>query len=595
MGSTMPGTMRLSVVFTTLMLLVTRAFAIGTPPPADPSVDSLVAFARLYGVVRFFHPADSVELINWDRFLVYGSEQMVNIRSTTQIASKLTELFDPIVVGVKIGPPGEPLVYQPSEGARVEWRHVGYGMEAEKTWPYASWRTNRGFTSGWETGRDRSNTVHKFPVSRVPLLPGLEAQVPLSLTEDAASTSFLRYAGVAKLFAQLRRVDRAGNEVTSAQACADVIQLWNIARHFYPNFDGATEQWDHVLAEMMAGLPNIQSRPELRNRLRKMTRILNDGHARIWDPLDTTPRKYLRFSVRPLGESWVVDTCSISDILPGDVIESIDGEPVGKRVGTDMELESGSDQYRKWRVARSLVVGRAGQIAHFRLRRGEALVDVSLPFSGDMPVKPARPPAIQEVRPKIFYIDLGRFEKQAFDKVRSSLEAADGIVFDLRGYPTRDARDILPYWLNQSDTSRWMQTPRFIRPFGEEVSFSGEGWAIVGNPALQKPRKVLIVDGRAVSYSESIVGYFVAHHVGHLIGEATAGANGNIVTASLPSGLMFTFTGMRVFAPDGRHFHGIGFSPDELVIPTLEGIRAGRDEVLERAIMRTEEPTRVKN
>jgi C-terminal processing protease CtpA/Prc len=41
---------------------------------------------------------------------------------------------------------------------------------------------------------------------------------------------------------------------------------------------------------------------------------------------------------------------------------------------------------------------------------------------------------------------------------------------------------------------------------------------------------------------------------------------------------------MKVLTQDGERHHGVGIRPTVPVVPTLEGIRAGRDEVLERAV-----------
>ena len=68
------------------------------------------------------------------------------------------------------------------------------------------------------------------------------------------------------------------------------------------------------------------------------------------------------------------------------------------------------------------------------------------------------------------------------------------------------------------------------------------------------------------------------------MGEATAGANGNVAIATLPSGMKFTFTGMIVTRHDGTLPHREGIKPDVAVVPTPEAIRAGRDEVLERGL-----------
>jgi C-terminal processing protease CtpA/Prc len=52
----------------------------------------------------------------------------------------------------------------------------------------------------------------------------------------------------------------------------------------------------------------------------------------------------------------------------------------------------------------------------------------------------------------------------------------------------------------------------------------------------------------------------------------------------LPGGISVVFTGLGVYYPDGTPTQRIGIVPDIVIKPTLKGFRAGRDEVLERAI-----------
>jgi C-terminal processing protease CtpA/Prc len=44
------------------------------------------------------------------------------------------------------------------------------------------------------------------------------------------------------------------------------------------------------------------------------------------------------------------------------------------------------------------------------------------------------------------------------------------------------------------------------------------------------------------------------------------------------------FTGLRAINHDGSPLQGHGITPDVVVHPTVEGITAGRDEILEAAI-----------
>jgi len=69
-----------------------------------------------------------------------------------------------------------------------------------------------------------------------------------------------------------------------------------------------------------------------------------------------------------------------------------------------------------------------------------------------------------------------------------------------------------------------------------------------------------------------------------VVGSTTAGADGNVSAIPLPGGLGTMISGIGVFYPDKRPTQRVGIVPDVEVKPTLAGIRAGRDEVLEAAI-----------
>ena len=52
----------------------------------------------------------------------------------------------------------------------------------------------------------------------------------------------------------------------------------------------------------------------------------------------------------------------------------------------------------------------------------------------------------------------------------------------------------------------------------------------------------------------------------------------------LPGGLRSLISGIGVFYPDRKPTQRIGIVPNVEVRPTIEGIRQGRDEVLEEAL-----------
>jgi len=68
------------------------------------------------------------------------------------------------------------------------------------------------------------------------------------------------------------------------------------------------------------------------------------------------------------------------------------------------------------------------------------------------------------------------------------------------------------------------------------------------------------------------------------IGQPTFSTNGNINTLTLSDDYTISFIGMRLLKHNGSQLHGIGFLPDVYVERTIEGVKAGRNEFLEKAI-----------
>ncbi|MDT7829410.1 S41 family peptidase [Pricia sp. S334] len=95
---------------------------------------------------------------------------------------------------------------------------------------------------------------------------------------------------------------------------------------------------------------------------------------------------------------------------------------------------------------------------------------------------------------------------------------------------------------------------------------------------------IFIIDGKAISYAESFMGYIEGYELATIVGQPTAGTNGNVNSFNLPGGYGITWTGMKVVKHDGSQHHGIGIQPDVYVNKTVDGIGLGKDGFLEKAI-----------
>ena len=161
----------------------------------------------------------------------------------------------------------------------------------------------------------------------------------------------------------------------------------------------------------------------------------------------------------------------------------------------------------------------------------------------------------------------------------------------MRGYPTDAGSVILRHLIETPESDRWMHVPRIAGPFGQVESWQSVGWNLQPATPQLPARRVFLTDGRAISYAESVMGYVKDRKLATIIGGPTAGTNGNIVTFTTPGGFAITFTGMRVTGHDGRaQHHMVGIAPDIRLDPTLAGVRARRDELLERALAQLQNP-----
>jgi C-terminal processing protease CtpA/Prc len=95
---------------------------------------------------------------------------------------------------------------------------------------------------------------------------------------------------------------------------------------------------------------------------------------------------------------------------------------------------------------------------------------------------------------------------------------------------------------------------------------------------------VVLVDETSLSRAEyTAVALQSAPHT-VVIGSMTAGADGDLSGFPLPGGLRTAISGVGVFYPDGAPTQRVGVHVDIEVHPSIRGIRAGRDEVMEAAV-----------
>src|SRR5262249_5562912 len=91
-----------------LAAVVSPAGAAGPDGPTRPLTvrgrDNLVAFARLFGYVRYFHPSDEVLAADWSAVAVDGAARVEGVETPAELARRLTEVFAPFAPTLAVYP-----------------------------------------------------------------------------------------------------------------------------------------------------------------------------------------------------------------------------------------------------------------------------------------------------------------------------------------------------------------------------------------------------------------------------------------------------------------------------------------------------------
>ena len=182
------------------------------------------------------------------------------------------------------------------------------------------------------------------------------------------------------------------------------------------------------------------------------------------------------------------------------------------------------------------------------------------------------------------YADLDRLPLDRVDEMFEKFRDTKAIVFDMRGYPKSTGADI---------AKRLAEKPFGAGRGGRLIVMSPDREAREADlgqfPLSDKPKyrgkTVLLIDERAISASETTGMWFKSANGTTYIGSASAGADGSVNGFRLPlGGIQVYFTSEEFMHADGRQLQRIGLLPDIEVKPTINGIREGRDEVLEKAL-----------
>lgn len=569
----------------------------GARGPADltaHAAERVGAFLRLAGLVRYFHPSDESLEADWLMFRIAGVDIAESVQTPEALADSLAKLFAPVAPTVQVwsggasdGPPPAPL---PASEELVAIRHRGLGPPLFET------STGPNIYSSERLREPRQSSAGDIPrppfASVVELGGGVWARVPHVLPVDEEGT-------LPQAQGRVAHPERADGWVADWRdrsfRLAAVGAAWNVLEHFYPYWDVVDVNWDEVL-HLRLGEAAVRSGDDhLGDVLERLVADARDGHGNLL-------RAQAVKGFLPARATWLGDEAVIhlvaddTPLQPGDTLLAIEGTSIETLYAQAAERISASTEgWLRHKAEMHLMAGPpadarpGGPTETVRVRQASGeIVDREvhrIDPQNWFQLTPERPGLAAEVAPGIHYVDLDRLAWEDLEPHLEVLAAADGVIFDLRGYPGTAGSRILPHLSTETIHSAYWRVPTWIRPGLEHAEYQESRWTLAPATPHLGGRIVFLTGPGAISYAESCMAIVEAYGLGEIVGERTAGTNGNINRVALPGGFQMIWTGMRVVKHDGQTVHqGVGVTPTIPLTPTVEGLAAGRDELLERAI-----------
>lgn len=323
----------------------------------------------------------------------------------------------------------------------------------------------------------------------------------------------------------------------------------------------------------------------------------HDTHANLWSSLAARPPVgecripvNLRFiENHPVVTAYAnLDAAKDTGLNLGDVLTQLDDVPVARLIADLAPYYAASNDAARMRdITDSMTSGSCGETTVHVLRDNQdvklTVKRVTLGEDGrtarwhDLPGQTFR-----LLSKDVAYLKLSSVKAADAKSYVESAAGTKGLIIDIRNYPSNFMVFALGSLLVQKDTP-------FVRFTFADISTPGAfHWGDTISLTPGQPhysgKVVILVDEVSLSQAEYTTMAFRAAPGAIVVGSTTAGADGNVSPFALPGGLRTMVSGLGVFYPDKKPTQRVGIIPDVVVKPTIAGIRAGRDEVLEEAI-----------
>ncbi len=521
----------------------------------ERKINNLETLGLIWGFLKYYHPDIAKGDYNWDYALFRILPKYLNVKEEQERDSILCQWIESL---------GN---FDSASAKEIERGNVSIS-------PDLDWISHSGFSDKL-----------KNELLKVQHAKRSSDNYYISLQPGVGNPDFKHE----KAYAEMKYPD-AGFRLLS------LFSYWNKIQYYYPYKNLFKEDWKGVLKEFIPKFINASDETEYTLDVLELIARIKDTHANIWNRNEAL-NKFLGVYYPPVEISFVEDKPVVtgyyndsagkaSGLIPGDEIVSINDKPVTEIIKEQLKYTPASNYPTQ---LRDIPLLRANDSAiKIEYKRNNKITSLTLktyPASDlNLYKNYARNDTCFKILNKdIAYLYPGTFKNAYLPAIINALRNTKGLIIDMRCYP----REFMVFTFGKYLMPKSMPFVKF-----SVGSITTPGLFEIGNalkvgeenPDFYKGKIVILVNEITQSQAEYTTMAFKTAPDVTVIGSTTAGADGNVSPFYLVGGIRTMISGIGVFYPEGTGTQRVGIIPDEVVKPTIAGIKDGKDEVLDRAI-----------
>lgn len=377
-----------------------------------------------------------------------------------------------------------------------------------------------------------------------------------------------------------------------------VFRYWNMINYFFPYKHLIDKDWNNTLKEYIPVFTKAQNELEYELAVIQIIGDVKDTHANLYGGNNKIEEwkgnYYAPVHVRFIEKKLVVtdyynpELKSEAGFEIGDIITRINNREVDDIVSELSKYYPASNKPTRLRnISADMLRSQSTELKIEYIHDGAVRTKMLTLYPEDSLdryywYKKNDEKCYKLLNNNIGYVTLMSIKDTDIPEIRNGFKDTKGIIIDIRNYPS----SFVPFALGSFFVST--STP-FVKFTKGNVNNPGE-FTFTKELVIQKSEEtyegklIVIVNEFSQSQAEYTAMAFRAANNTLVIGSTTAGADGNISSIPLPGGLSSVISGIGVYYPNGKETQRVGIVPDIVVKPTIEGIKNGKDELVEKAI-----------